>query len=233
MRGEYDARIARAQHLIKKFPASAGLLDFYIKLATLQKEIYAGLPSRSPSAHLSALIEIVKSHGPAPLVLYASTELNRDQRERIPEDPQSLFFARVLDQPEAEYQAAHHSAALTSAPTCPQCASKPVAAVLRGEGDGAKRSLLCSLCSTEWPFRRVLCPNCAEEDKDRLPIYTAAGIDHVRVEACDTCRTYIKSINLTKEGFAVPEVDELATVALDVWADDNGYTKLEPNILGM
>ncbi len=227
MRADYDARISRARLLIKKFPAIAKLLHFYIKLATLQKQIYAALPATPAPAHLPALVEIVKSDGPEPLVRYAA---HPNQTERTPE---SLFFSRVLEQPRAEYQAVHHPVALTATPTCPQCASKPVAAVLRGEGEGAKRSLLCALCSTEWPFRRLLCPNCAEENKDRLPIYTAAGIDYVRVEACDTCRSYIKSIDLTKDGFAIPEVDELATVALDMWADENNYAKIEPNILGM
>ncbi len=111
--------------------------------------------------------------------------------------------------------------------------ASPVAGVLRGEGDGAKRWLLCSLCSTEWPFRRVLCPNCAEENKDRLPIYTAAQFEAVRVDACDTCRTYIKSVDLTKDGHAVPVVDEIATVALNIWAEEHGYSKLEANLLGM
>jgi formate dehydrogenase maturation protein FdhE len=28
-------------------------------------------------------------------------------------------------------------------------------------------------------------------------------------------------------------VDEIAAVALDIWADENGYSKLEANLLGM
>ncbi len=45
--------------------------------------------------------------------------------------------------------------------------------------------------------------------------------------------TYIKSVDLTRNGHAIPEVDELATVALNIWADEHGYTKLESNLLGM
>jgi FdhE protein len=55
----------------------------------------------------------------------------------------------------------------------------------------------------------------------------------MRVEACDVCRTYIKSVDLTGNGHAVPAVDELATVALNIWADERGYLKLETNLLGM
>jgi FdhE protein len=238
VRGDYAARIARAHRLAAKFPASAALLDFYAKIATLQSRIYSALPATPPSAHFPALLALVNSHAPEPLILYARDHLQSSaQLESLltdaPQSPEARFFARVLLQPQAEHQTAQSQTATTSYPNCPLCDSKPVAAILRGEGDGAKRSLLCSLCAIEWPFRRVLCPNCGEEQKDQLPIYTSAAIEYVRVEACDICRTYIKSVDLTKDGFAVPEVDELATVALDVWADEHGYAKLEPNILGM
>ena len=89
------------------------------------------------------------------------------------------------------------------------------------------------MCATGWQFRRVVCPNCGEEDKDRIPVYTASEFDHVRVDACDRCKTYIKSVDLTRDGHAVPVVDELATVALNIWAENQGYLKLEPNLLGL
>jgi FdhE protein len=116
---------------------------------------------------------------------------------------------------------------------CPFCGQKPVLAVLRGEGDGAKRSLLCSLCATEWEYRRILCPNCMEEDKDRLPVYASAEFPHLRVEACDACRAYVKAVDLSRNGLAVPEVDELAAVPLDIWAAERNYTKLQTNLLGL
>ena len=149
-------------------------------------------------------------------------------------DEAGRFFARVLLQPYAEHLALRGAVDLEhTAATCPFCSARPVAAVLRGEGDGAKRWLLCSLCSTEWPFLRVLCPNCGEREKDSLPIYAAPDFDHVRVEACERCRTYVKSVDLTRDGRAVPVVDELATVALNIWAEEHGYAKLESNLLGL
>ena len=106
-------------------------------------------------------------------------------------------------------------------------------AVLRGEGDGGKRSLLCSLCSVEWNFRRVLCPHCGEEDREKLPIFSAEGFDYMRIEACDSCHNYIKAVDLSRNGLAVPVVDELATVSLNLWAEEHGYTKVQLNLLGM
>ena len=61
----------------------------------------------------------------------------------------------------------------------------------------------------------------------------AEELGHVRVEACDTCRRYIKTIDMTKNGSAVPVVDELAAAPLDLWASEHGYSKLQPNILGL
>jgi FdhE protein len=64
-------------------------------------------------------------------------------------------------------------------------------------------------------------------------VYSATQFDHVRVEACDTCRRYIKTVDLTKNGHAVPVVDELATMPLNLWAQEHGYLKLQANLLGI
>jgi FdhE protein len=116
---------------------------------------------------------------------------------------------------------------------CPLCSSRPQVGVLRPQGDGAKRSLVCSLCATEWAYRRIVCPACGEEAVDKLPVYVAEELRHVRVEACDTCRSYIKTIDLTTNGRAVPVVDELAAIPLSLWAAERGYAKLHPNLLGL
>ncbi|MGA8489788.1 MAG: formate dehydrogenase accessory protein FdhE [Terriglobales bacterium] len=116
---------------------------------------------------------------------------------------------------------------------CPFCGGKPLVGALRPEGDGGKRFLICALCSTEWAFRRILCPSCGEESVDKLAVYTASEFNHVRVEGCDSCQHYIKTVDLTKNGLAVPVVDELATIPLNLWAQEHGYTKLRSNLLGI
>jgi formate dehydrogenase maturation protein FdhE len=40
-------------------------------------------------------------------------------------------------------------------------------------------------------------------------------------------------VDLTKNGKAVPAVDELAAVSLAIWAHEKGYQRLETNALGM
>jgi len=120
-----------------------------------------------------------------------------------------------------------------SGDTCPICGSKPVCAVLRDRAHGAGRSLVCSLCMNEWNFLRVMCQVCGEDRFESLPVFTSVHIPHVRVDACDGCRHYIKTVDMTKDGLAVSVVDELAAVSLDIWATERKYRKLVPNLLGL
>jgi len=243
----WDRRIARAEELAGVCSPAAEMLRFYAAIARFQKSVYEKLRSVPESSavsdllpHLPALLSLVKRIGPAPLA-QAANELAQDPAlwETLLADHRNAelereFFARCLLQPYTELLASRNNISLgVVQPVCQFCGDKPVAAVLRGEGEGAKRSLLCSLCSTEWDFRRLLCPNCGEESESKLPVYTAHEFPHVRIEACDSCRTYIKSVDLTKNGLAVPIVDELATISLNLWAEERGYTKLHSNLLGM
>ena len=143
------------------------------------------------------------------------------------------FFARAFLQPYAA-RVRERSNLRWSGPTpflCPFCKRKPGVGVLRPLGDGGQRSLVCSFCFAEWAFRRIVCPGCGEEDHAKLPVYAAEELKHVRVEACDSCRTYIKTVDMTKTGLAEPIVDEMASIPLDAWAQKQGYAKLQPNLL--
>jgi len=241
--------MARAQELAQTQSATAEILNFYLGIAGLQKTVYDDLKAgpKNPDKslldpHFAALLSLVRRTAPLPLA-EAAEELARAGNTfqhlvetcwGTPADETYVFFARALLQPYTELLASRSDISLAGTPsTCPFCGEKPVAGVLRGEGEGAKRSLICSLCATEWEFRRILCPGCGEEAVDKLPVYSASQFEHVRVEACDTCHGYIKSVDLTRNGLAVPVVDELATVPLNIWADERGYTKLQPNLLGM
>lgn len=248
------ARISRAAELAQTYPSAASILSFYRELAIFQKSVAADVQSsavtdaRALVRHFPALIELVKRVGPKSIAEFGCGHLQYPQVQEetllgywehgplndLTGREASRFFARVLLQPYAEYLASRGDVRLDRAePACPFCDARPAVGVLRGEGDGGKRSLVCSLCATEWLYRRVICPGCRQENKDKLPIYIASEFDYVRVDACDVCHTYIKTVDLTKNGHAVPVVDEIATVALNIWAEEHGYLKLEPNLLGM
>jgi FdhE protein len=245
----WDQRIRRADELAAAHPFAADVLGFYRRVATLQKGLYWFL-QESSAADLDALLpkfpeflSQIKACAPEPIAQSAREWETQDARELIEfrwrsvsavGGPEALL-AWVFLQPFAEHLAKQASDAgqQSAAGLCPFCSRKPVVGILRPEGDGAKRSLLCSMCATEWPIVRILCPACGEESVDKLAIYTAEQFAHIRVEACDTCGCYIKTVDLTKNGRAVPIVDELATIPLNLWAKEHQYVKVQANILGI
>ena len=148
--------------------------------------------------------------------------------------PFAQFIPRAFSQPLSELRAAHATAppTLITPHDCPLCGGRPMLGVLRPEGDGGKRRLLCSFCLQEWDFRRIYCPACREQDEKKLPVYVAEQFPHIRVEACDTCKTCVRTIDLTKDGNAIPIVDDLAAIPLTLWAQEHGYARIHPNLLG-
>jgi len=192
-------------------------------------------------------LSVVEQNGPGPL-RDAARELrhgsedshfrlltvfwNETETGTLPPGPND-FFARAFLQP---YAAGIRSRSNIrwSGPTpylCPFCKRRPGLGVLRPLGDGGQRSLVCSFCLAEWEFRRIVCPGCGEENPAKLPVYTAEELKHVRVEGCDSCRSYIKTVDMTKSGLAEPIVDEMAAIPLDLWAQKQGYTKLQTNLM--
>jgi FdhE protein len=201
-------------------------------------------------SELRGFLGVVERHAPAPLAGAAGELAGRGSAAWVElltkwwtapgsgeaaANAQSEFCARAFLEPYAEYLAEHTVPPVieVTPSVCPLCGGRPQFGVLRAEGDGARRTLVCSLCATEWNYGRIGCPACGEGSETNLAVYIAEELKHVRVEACEKCRAYIKTVDLTKDGHAVPVVDEIAAVPLDLWAAEKGYTKLQTNLLGM
>ena len=268
IRSKWEQRIRRADELAVAHPFAAEVLQFYKRVAGLQKSLYAYVEdgyARGASKRVANLrheelnlhvlllkfpgfLSEIETFATAPFVEAARHLANGGEsrwREALsscwqnatdftPAGAESVL-PWIFLQPYAECLAdrAEGTPGAGSLAVCPFCSAKPVVGLLRPEGDGGKRFLICSLCSAEWPFGRILCPACGEQNVEKLAVYTASQFPHVRVEACDTCRRYIKTVDLTKNGHAVPIVDELATIPLNLWAEEHQYTKLQPNLLGI
>ncbi len=67
----------------------------------------------------------------------------------------------------------------------------------------------------------------------KLPGFQSDVHKNVRIEACETCRRYVKSIDLTLDARPLPEVDDLVSLAMDLWAIEEGWTRLEPGWAGI
>ena len=156
---------------------------------------------------------------------------HRPPLEAVPE----ALLAWLFLQPYAEHLAARQGDIADGAGSffCPFCSRKPVVARTAAGRRRRQAFALCSMCATEWPIGRIVCPACGEENVDQLAVYTAEQFAYVRVDACDTCGCYLKTVDLTKNGRAVPIVDELATIPLNLWAQEHGYVKVHANMLGI
>jgi hypothetical protein len=120
-----------------------------------------------------------------------------------------------------------------SAAICPRCGHAPQAGCVRPQGDGAALALVCSLCLHEWPFARVRCPACGSADHQKISYYSTPEFAHLEVQVCESCQAYLHLVDVAKEKEAIADVDELAALPLDLWALENGYWKVRPNLTGI
>lgn len=104
---------------------------------------------------------------------------------------------------------------------CPVCGSQPDMAGFEKTG---KRYLHCELCGQEWPFPRIQCPFCSTTEQEQLGYFEAEEEEGFRVYFCRECLRYIKTIDKkTFEEAAPLELENLATLHLDLLAQENGF----------
>jgi formate dehydrogenase accessory protein FdhE len=262
LRQSWEAKIYRADELAAKNDATRELLVFYGALLRAQKGIYDRLRSRRDSLPAGTLqedvleirplmldlLKTVESTGTSFLVeearaLLQSTEaqLNQLLLEQWHEASVNHFFAKAFLQPYARWLVESGLRPVQrngerKESHCPMCGGRPQVSCLlmkESSADGGSRDLLCSTCLMSWPFRRVVCASCGEERPAKLAYFQASQCDYIRIEACDSCGYYLKGIDLTRYGLAVPFVDEVAAAPLDLWARDQGYQKIELNLVGL
>jgi len=105
---------------------------------------------------------------------------------------------------------------------CPICGREPKIGEIRDD-EGA-RYLYCNQCGFEWDYRRIKCPFCGNEEQQTLAYFTIEEDSRYRVDVCNECKRYIKIVDFrdTKEK-ANMDVEDIATLHLDMLANDEGY----------
>jgi FdhE protein len=108
---------------------------------------------------------------------------------------------------------------------CPVCGSWPAFAETRGIE--RSRHFRCGRCASAWHSRLLRCPYCASTNHDELVtlVPEKAGA-HCAVDACKRCHGYLKTF--TRLQGCPPDavtLEDLATVAFDVAALEQGYTR--------
>jgi FdhE protein len=179
-----------------------------------------------------SLVDLVSRTGPATLA-DAGLEINpvdfagalsRSWNNPYGEDLEESFFARAILQP--------YAATLPPGMNCPWCSGPPQTGSLRSQGDGLAFDLTCGLCLRQRAFPRTRCPSCDEASEGKLVNFTSDDFPSLRLQACESCRGYLVVIDLSRDPAAIPEVDEISALPLDVWAVEQGYHKVVRNIVG-
>lgn len=108
--------------------------------------------------------------------------------------------------------------------TCPVCGWKASMAVTSTQN--YQRILHCSMCDTTWPFKTMACTNCSNEDHSTLSYISVEGDEVYRINVCDKCRGYIKTLDenklVSKNSLAE---EDLRSIHLDIIAQREGYIK--------
>jgi len=108
---------------------------------------------------------------------------------------------------------------------CPICGNAPILSILEDEG---QRKLVCSFCWHLWSAKRVHCPYCdGSQNKDLHYFYSEEEKD-TRVDLCDNCKKYIKTLDTRKVARLIyPPLEQISTMHLDIKAQEMGF---EPGV---
>lgn len=114
---------------------------------------------------------------------------------------------------------------------CPVCGSSPQISELKDEG---RRSFLCSFCGFQWPSERLKCPHCGNADHEKLHYLYEEGHEAYRVDICDHCKQYIKTVDSRKLDYKPDlQLEDIITIHLDILASEKGYERPSPAPWGL
>jgi FdhE protein len=225
-----DARWGASRiHLARARPADAPILENgRVRVhsptvgATLDALFDLAGPSRSGATGLDPLAVLEAGVG------HDSARLRR-MAETHDVDPGVLAtVAQVLALP-LLLLAAHHGEGVTpdgwAHGYCPLCGGWPT--LVEVIGLERRRLLRCGRCATGWRRDVLHCAFCGERDHRRQGGFVPQGEgERVRVETCDGCHGYLKSVaTLRPNPLWRLMLEDLRTVALDLAAGDRGYRR--------
>jgi formate dehydrogenase accessory protein FdhE len=253
----YPARRDRARELGARLDFAQDPLRLYLAIVAAQERIFERARVDSPDADdLASYVVRVALPEVMEAAVAAGTETLREavlvrfhdgDLEGIVEswlrgedvNGTDAFLARASASPVLE--ALPEIAATLRDPSsderhCPRCGGLPQLAVFADSGEAlvtSQRRVVCSRCANEWVMSRMTCASCGETAGGKMPVLSDVDLfPHLRIDACEMCRRYLITVDLRKDPRAVPIVDELAALPLDLVAAERGYTKIARNLMG-
>ena len=253
----YGERRERARELGARFDFAEQQLRLYLALVDAQERAFERAIAEKPSLDelasfvvrdaLPGIMEAAMAAGPerlreAALVRFHEFDLEGIVEAWLAGEDQGgidTFLAGASTAPVLEALpdlAAAIGTGETDDRHCPRCGGLPQLAVFAETGEAlltSPRKLLCSRCGNEWVMSRMTCASCGETSGAKMPILSDVELfPHLRIDACEICRRYLITVDQRKDPRAVPIVDELAALPLDLVAAERGYTKIARNLMG-
>lgn len=107
---------------------------------------------------------------------------------------------------------------------CPICGGPALLAEL--QGSEGRRVLRCAACGGGWRIARSRCPHCGNDDARTQHYLAAEGeAEKYRVEMCDRCHGFIKSVtSFAPTPAELLTIEDAAMLHLDAAARERGYT---------
>lgn len=255
---ELTARYPHAAEMLQLYQGLNPLQEAAFQQARAAGLRLEDLPAFAVERVLPAVVDVTVAKGPAPLrdgviAVFCSADLvNLVQRwlDQQAMTPFETYMSRASASPLLEALTPSPSASNQPSPSplvdegqgvgpvrqCPACGGLPQLSYFAISGEqlvSGPRYLVCSRCSHAWVFSRMTCAVCGESNGARLPIYQEEDrFPHARIDGCRSCGRYLLTFDLRRDNGTVPLVDELACLPLDLYARDQGLTKITPNLMG-
>lgn len=109
--------------------------------------------------------------------------------------------------------------------TCPICGQYPDFAVLDDREHG-RRYLHCLCCNWQWPYKRIGCSYCGNEEHNQLGYTIIEDLKGYKIYHCEKCRSYLKTFDqraATGRLDPNPLLEHVKTLFLDMLAIEKGY----------
>ena len=278
----WSERRERAQELATRWSFAAEVLGFYANLLGVQERAFDtalgdrptadALPAYVTERVLPAVIDASIASGPPAMTESILSSFHEGDFEQTIAawvrgddlSPVERYLARASAGPviEALGAAVVSNSSASDDRHCPTCGGSPQVSYFAPSPEDlvtARRYLLCSRCATAWPFARLTCASCGENEAKSLSIFGEIGttqaeisesiiksrgeakrvpnlpvahFPHMRVDGCKVCSKYLLSLDLERDPRAVPIVDEIAAIPLSLYAAERGLSKIVPNLMG-
>ena len=243
LREEYRRRLQREifpvdeKLIAAKMTGGFPLVDFSTVIGDLAE----------PQAYFLALLEIAEKRAPGETgemarkirdgeirfndLIYESFNPPFEDEEALRDEEEASFdlvelFIEESLRPALEMVTARYGDAIRktdwSEGYCPVCGREPKIGEIRDE-EGS-RYHFCNQCGFEWNYLRIKCPFCGNEEQQSLAYFTIEGDERYRVDVCNECKRYIKIVDFREaKQKADLDVEDIATLHLDMLANDEGY----------